>query len=601
MSPPTHYNRLYNFTNYQALYPTAPPPGNELDAELSGLMAAVNATMDSLALIQKSDSTVANASIGPAQLSSQLTTGFTPPTIWVTGGNYTASPASCVLNGTSMYICLVSHVAGTFATDLANGLWQLIFNLSTLTFGTASAIAVSLFGSNITTNVQTSLDNLDSNKAATSHTHTASQISDSTSVGRTLLTAANLAAQQTALGLGTLAFLNTINVTAIPGNLAFTGKQSAAVAVSVNDYSPTGWATNAIFELTAGSASTVTGLLATTDGDIKILDNVGTNNINLTANDPASAAANRLIMPFTVPLPPGTSLTFKYDGAAPGWRCISPIFSRSGGAGASFRNLVLGNVAGPNGFTPPGTPNTQYRCTVDEIVLANANGDKWGIVSPAAVTADLAVSGANGLDTGAIAVNTGYYFWLIGAPNAGGGLAGLWSLSATAPTMPSGYTFKARVGWGHTNGSSQLQRVLQLGRRAQYVVSASVTTQPPIIANSGGGAAGTYSPTSPTLALISINTLVPATASAIKIAATNTWESSSNGGVLVAPNINWGGTNNGPIGSNGLVWPINLSNAGTASSAQSAFAEFLLEGTTIAWATSTTTAAVACLGWEDNI
>ena len=47
------------------------------------------------------------------------------------------------------------------------------------------------------TGLQTALDG----KAATSHTHTASQISDATTAGRTLLTAADAAAQKTALSL----------------------------------------------------------------------------------------------------------------------------------------------------------------------------------------------------------------------------------------------------------------------------------------------------------------------------------------------------------------------------------------------------------------
>lgn len=45
--------------------------------------------------------------------------------------------------------------------------------------------------------------------AAASHTHTASNISDSTAVGRTLLTAADAAAQRSALGLGTAALSAT--------------------------------------------------------------------------------------------------------------------------------------------------------------------------------------------------------------------------------------------------------------------------------------------------------------------------------------------------------------------------------------------------------
>jgi hypothetical protein len=48
-----------------------------------------------------------------------------------------------------------------------------------------------------------------------SHTHTASQISDSTAAGRTLLTAADAAAQRTALALGSLATLSTVGTSQI--------------------------------------------------------------------------------------------------------------------------------------------------------------------------------------------------------------------------------------------------------------------------------------------------------------------------------------------------------------------------------------------------
>jgi hypothetical protein len=51
------------------------------------------------------------------------------------------------------------------------------------------------------TGLQTALDG----KAATSHNHTASQISDSTPAGRAVLTAADATAQRTALGLGSAA------------------------------------------------------------------------------------------------------------------------------------------------------------------------------------------------------------------------------------------------------------------------------------------------------------------------------------------------------------------------------------------------------------
>jgi hypothetical protein len=54
-------------------------------------------------------------------------------------------------------------------------------------------------------------------------------------------------------------------------------------------------------------------------------------------------------------------------------------------------------------------------------------------------------SGANGLDTGVRANSTWYHLWAI---SKAGGTNGdiLFSLSATAPTMPTGYTLKRRIG-----------------------------------------------------------------------------------------------------------------------------------------------------------
>lgn len=73
--------------------------------------------------------------------------------------------------------------------------------------------------SGVTSNIQTQLGG----KAATVHTHTASQISDSTSTGRALVTAADAAAARTAIGAGT-------------SNLALGTTSSTAKA---GDYTPT--------------------------------------------------------------------------------------------------------------------------------------------------------------------------------------------------------------------------------------------------------------------------------------------------------------------------------------------------------------------------
>lgn len=71
------------------------------------------------------------------------------------------------------------------------------------------------------------------------------------------------------------------------------------------------------------------------------------------------------------------------------------------------------------------------------------------------LTIDLTASGANGLDTGVEAVSTWYSVWVIYNPTTST-TAGLFSTSATAPTMPAGYTLKRLVGWARNDGSGNI-------------------------------------------------------------------------------------------------------------------------------------------------
>ncbi|WP_322470299.1 hypothetical protein SOM08_06235 [Hydrogenophaga sp. SNF1] len=67
-----------------------------------------------------------------------------------------------------------------------------------------------------------------------------------------------------------------------------------------------------------------------------------------------------------------------------------------------------------------------------------------------------------GLDTGSIANNTWYHFHLIRRPDTGV-VDVLFSLSPTAPTLPTNYTQFRRIGSGRTNGSAQWVRFFQTG------------------------------------------------------------------------------------------------------------------------------------------
>lgn len=566
MSQPPPYNRQASFANLQALNPSGQPPGNTMDAEFNAVKTTLDATLADLALIQNDDGTLANQSVGPAQLSSQLVLGFNAPTVWVTAHAYTASPASTVLQGTALYICLVSHTSGVFATDLAAAKWLKVVDLSTLTFGTAAQIGVSASG-NIQTNVQVSLQNLDSNKAAASHTHTASQISDSTTAGRAMLTAANLAAQQALLGLGSLAFLSSVPATtAIPGQLAFTPAISSSVAASNNDLTPTGWATAAVARLTCGSDFTITGFGATSDGDLKFVQNVSAFSMTLLPNSTSSSSANRIACSRPLVIGPGQAIGLQYDGANNIWRITSPMYGEP--VSGARRNLRVGNVANYLGDSAPGTPNSQAYINVDAISLKDANGRSW--LTGGSFTADATVVGANGIDAGALGASTWYSLWVIGNPSTNT-TAGLISTSATAPTLPSGYTFKARVGWMRTDGSSHFLKTLQYDRTARYVAAAAYP-----VMQSGNQTVWTAVP---------VANFVPTTATKIGIAVI---DASGSGLVAAAPNNTL---------TDATKAPLVLQFASTME------AWWMLESSNIYYGSSTGSASTAlwCVGWEDNI
>jgi len=70
-------------------------------------------------------------------------------------------------------------------------------------------------------------------------------------------------------------------------------------------------------------------------------------------------------------------------------------------------------------------------------------------------------SGAGGLDTGTKAGLSTYHVYLIGKDD--GTLDGLFSLSASAPTMPTGYTHRRRLGAVLTNSGGDILAFAQFG------------------------------------------------------------------------------------------------------------------------------------------
>jgi hypothetical protein len=88
-------------------------------------------------------------------------------------------------------------------------------------------------------------------------------------------------------------------------------------------------------------------------------------------------------------------------------------------------------------------------------------------VGPIALTLDMAVAGAGGLDFGAEAANTWYYGHVIWNKTTGA-ISGVISTSPTNPTLPAGFTHWALATVVRNNGSSNFIGYQQRGRQVIY-------------------------------------------------------------------------------------------------------------------------------------
>lgn len=227
--------------------------------------------------------------------------------------------------------------------------------------------------------------------------------------------------------------------------------------------------------------------------------------------------------------------------------------------------------------------------TAGSLCLKNPANEQV-VLNAVSVTPSLAASGANGLDAGVSAASTWYSVWVIWN---GTTAAGLLSLSATSPTMPSGYTHKARVGWARSDptGNKYPLSFIQAGRYIRYkVASGSNLAALPIMAagNSGGYTAGSATWTAP--AAIAVGNFVPMTADAVDISL------NSNGtfSAVAAPNAAYAGD-----GSTVNPPPVIVRNAGAQINAQQA--TLILESTNIYWGSDGASNRILCVGWRDNL
>lgn len=129
--------------------------------------------------------------------------------------------------------------------------------------------------------------------------------------------------------------------------------------------------------------------------------------------------------------------------------------------------------------------NATVQVAADSVCVKNAAGQQK-VLNGVALAINSAIVGADGLDTGVLAANTWYSKWVIYNPTTQA-VAGLLSLSATAPTMPAGFTHKARTGWVRTDGTANKYplRFSQAGERVGFNTLAGTNVAANIVLASG--------------------------------------------------------------------------------------------------------------------
>jgi hypothetical protein len=242
-------------------------------------------------------------------------------------------------------------------------------------------------------------------------------------------------------------------------------------------------------------------------------------------------------------------------------------------AGNVANAFTGGYAAGASGLKIQVTSDTNTTITINQIALSNGSGLVY-VANAVNVSNNITTSGAGGLDTGSEAADTWYNVWII---YNGSTVSSLLSTSATSPTMPVGYTYKARVGAIRNNGSSNLYRSLQYGNEAVYVCG----TNPVNKIIMGSGNSGSIVP-------VAVANYVPPTAYKIQVIYSNANFSNTH----VMPNdIGWGDTT---IETHGFIMAL-------IANPNCQVVEMVLESTNIYWHGTGASSSIAVYGWTDNL
>jgi hypothetical protein len=319
----------------------------------------------------------------------------------------------------------------------------------------------------------------------------------STRVATTAFVSASFAPLASPIFTGTV----TIN-----GRLVLSGILSPpSIGGNQNDYNPTGLAANSILRLTASAPVNITGLAAQPNGTVVALVNIGSNTITLTNLDAASLAANQFAIGPNIPLAASQGALFFYDGVSSKWRPLAGAGAGGGGgasvyvqdtapvgatAGSLWWNSSNGQLyllyydgnstqwvfasssvaSGGSGIVRSylsgltlSLPTTTTFSVAAGVAADSTNVDMMSL--PAAITGKTtgawsAGNGGGALDTGTISGSVQWYHIFVIKNPSTQIVDVVFSLSPTAPTLPSGFTLFRRIGswrWAVSQWSACLQ------------------------------------------------------------------------------------------------------------------------------------------------
>jgi hypothetical protein len=141
-----------------------------------------------------------------------------------------------------------------------------------------------------------------------------------------------------------------LGLTELTGALVIASNTTPAVLnANTNNYSVGTFDFAAVLRVASSLAINVTGLVPTTghtDGQIRILHNVGTFTITLTANDVLSTAANRFAIPAALALPPDACAILQYDATSLRWRCLGAFTGAAAAASTTTLYAPILMLAG---------------------------------------------------------------------------------------------------------------------------------------------------------------------------------------------------------------------------------------------------------------